>query len=299
MLASTISGVLLLGLLRPFVRAGGAARHRDADGPAFARHLHFGCRIVAYHSHVFFRDAKLIGNEGKGVVGWLARGLRLNSGHPRHRAVDGAAIAKAAAFLRGEERHVGRGKESRAFQHGFAGGMNIGHRAFGVPGDIDCIAAFLSGGGRDAIHAEFLERLRNAIIAQHQHAIVAAIRDYPCCDRIGREQLVVRHRQPNVAQARRLSACGVCAAVGQRDPGDAEFIQFLQRFRRAGDGIIAAQLAVRQDQRPVQIEHETPGSAHQLSISTLKPSFSRLNWSISVRANTSRSRFISGTFFGS
>src|SRR5690606_39361481 len=98
-----------------------------------------------------------------------------------------------------------------------------------------------------------------------------------------------------------LPICRIGASVGHRDPWDAAFVERFQRFCRARYRRVPAELAVREDQRPVEVEHEALGLALQRHAvtSNLKPVFSTLICVTSVRLSTSRSRFITGTFAGS
>ncbi len=62
--------------------------------------------------------------------------------------------------------------------------------------------------------------------------------------------------QADRAQPWGLYRSRIGAAVGHRDPRDAALVQRRQRLGRAGDRGVSAELAVAEDQRAVEVEHD-------------------------------------------
>ena len=101
-----------------------------------------------------------------------------------------------------------------------------------------------------------------------------------------------RTGKPSAAQLRRLLRRRIGAAIGQHDKGKRTLRKFGQQFGRARQNLIAAQGAVAQQQRAVQIEHQSLQARRRSGCALLVMLFMRVARAIPPAAGRRSSSFI-------
>ncbi len=161
-------------------------------------------------------------------------------------------------MFRREKRHVRGRVQLRAGPDGLARGLDVAHPELGVPADVDGVdlgrARFTGIHGLDA---GLRERVTDAARAQHERPPDAATRHVLRRHARRRDHLRIVRRQARFPELRGLVRRRVSAAVRQQHERERTLLERGQRLDGAGQELIRAERTVTEQQRAVDIEHQS------------------------------------------
>ena len=246
------------GLALPLLARRHSGGHGNGHGAAAARHDDLYRWVIADDAKVAAPQAQSPCHEAQRVQRGFARQNHWRPGHTPDGADDRVRIAHRPALPGGEERHVGSHIEPRARPDCMTGGLNGLHRALRIPADIHGLnIPFVTPTRRHGFDSRLAQGVPDAGAAQNEHT-PHAIADHEIGRNAGRsEQALVAHREAGAAQFRRLLRRRIGAAIGQHHEGDGTTLECTQQLSCARQDFITAQGSVAQQERAVQIEHES------------------------------------------